>query len=733
MNKKIHFILSLVAFVLLFSTNNNHLHAQDSTYATLVTPKNFKEGITLDSIFFYKFGDKPEYAKPDFNDSDWRSVMADSTKNDTAFQNYKGILWYRGKFKIDTSLLATPFSIEVQTFGATEFYIDGQKVKTLGVLSSKEADYKSGFSMQTKFLPFDNQGKTEHTIAMRFAYFGDFEDFSININYSNPQSDHPFGTKIYPTNIALSKEGDFTVVSLLITLATVFLVLGLFHFILFVYYMKNRANLYYSLFTLLLFTMLFGLYTIIMGSDLHTTSWILKLELVSVFCVPLFFIGILYEIFYQRLLKLFWVLLVFIVISLTCYFVIDWEVVGGILQFLITMTIIIEIIRIFIRALIDKKDGARIFLFGLFFPVFGLIIMGVLSTLLKSSGFNLAGNYLSEHMGKFFGCSFLLSVNISMTFYLARDFARMNKKLSSQINEIQSLFNRTVEQENERKKILENQNEKLEQMVTLRTNEVMRQKTEIEIKNRDILDNLIYARRIQEAILPEIKLIYHTLQKSFIIYIPKDIVSGDFYSFSQKNDKVVIAAADCTGHGVTGAFMSMIGTSLLNQIINETGITEPGMILHDLNHGIVDALKQNENDVNDGMDIALCTIDLQNNSLVYAGANRPLWLFRDNEMSIIKPTKTAIGGFHANERVEFQEHSLQLKSGDTLYIFTDGYADQFGGPDGKKMLSKRFREILQKNQDLTMKEQEQLLIRFFHEWKGNYEQVDDILVIGIRL
>ena len=320
-----------------------------------------------------------------------------------------------------------------------------------------------------------------------------------------------------------------------------------------------------------------------------------------------------------------------------------------------------------------------------------------------------------------------------MTIYLARDFARMNRKLYEQINEIKQLFKLTTDQENERKKILENQKEDLEKMVVLRTEEVVLQKAEIELKNRDILDNLLYARRIQDAMLPEIHLIYENLRESFIIYMPKDIVSGDFYSYNHKNGKIILAAADCTGHGVTGAFMSMIGSSVLNQIINEKGITQPSLILNNLNTGITEALKQRENDVTDGMDIALCTFDMEKLQLEFAGANRPLWIFRNGEFIEIKPDKLAIGGFRILRDASFTNHQIQLQKGDSIYLFTDGFADQFGGPLGKKLLSKRFREILLSIQILSMSEQEKKLTEVFSKWKGNVTQVDDVLVIGIRV
>ncbi len=448
---------------------------------------------------------------------------------------------------------------------------------------------------------------------------------------------------------------------------------------------------------------------------------------------PLLFIGILFEVFYNKLPRFFWILAIIVISALSLIFFLEEESAGIILLTIFFLLVLIGTIRTIYRAIKKKREGAWVFVFGLLLPVLGTFALSFISFLFEKAGLTSVSSLISSHIGEFVGYSFLMSVSISMTIYLGRDFAKMNKKLQDQIREIRVLFERTIDQEAEKKKILENQKEDLEKMVVLRTEEVVRQKAVIELKNKDILDNLLYAKRIQDAILPEIKLIYQTLRESFIIYWPKDIVSGDFYSFSQKNGKVIISAADCTGHGVTGAFMSMIGSSVLNQIVNERGITEPAQILNHLNNGIAEALKQTENDVTDGMDICLCSIDLKEKNLQYAGANRPLWIIRNGELIVVKPDKIAIGGFHLQRETNFTNHEIKLQTDDIIYLFTDGFVDQFGGEAGKKMLSKRFREILLNIHNLQMNEQEIALTKFFEEWRGKEVQVDDVLVIGIRV
>ncbi len=264
--------------------------------------------------------------------------------------------------------------------------------------------------------------------------------------------------------------------------------------------------------------------------------------------------------------------------------------------------------------------------------------------------------------------------------------------------------------------------------------EITLQKELIEEKNQSITDSINYALRIQQAMLPEKQSIYSVLTKCFILFKPKDIVSGDFYFFHQKEQFVYIAAADCTGHGVPGAMMSMIGIEKLQDtLINSE---EPSEILQQLNKRVKTSLKQTDSDdsTRDGMDIALCKIDLKTRTINYAGANRSFWLIHSGQTTIeeIKATKKAIGGLTADDAY-FESHTLQLQAGDTFYIFTDGYADTFGGKTNKKLTTKKFKELLLKGSKENMQDQESHLDRFIEDWKADTEQVDDILVIGVRL
>lgn len=275
----------------------------------------------------------------------------------------------------------------------------------------------------------------------------------------------------------------------------------------------------------------------------------------------------------------------------------------------------------------------------------------------------------------------------------------------------------------------------LEEKVRQRTAEVVQKNIELDEINKDITASIRYAKRIQDAILPPEDFIHRHLPDSFVLFKPKDIVSGDFYWMADKGSKVVFTAVDCTGHGVPGAFMSIVGHNLLDRIVLEQGILHPAQILDELNKGVSDTLRQTDledNTVRDGMDIAICVYDTSSKILEFAGAFNPLWLVRNGNLTEIKADKFPIGNQRHAEARRFTGHQLQVEPGDTVYMFSDGFADQFGGPGGKKFKSSAFKQLLIASQHLSMKEQGRLLETTITDWRGLHEQVDDILVWGTR-
>lgn len=280
------------------------------------------------------------------------------------------------------------------------------------------------------------------------------------------------------------------------------------------------------------------------------------------------------------------------------------------------------------------------------------------------------------------------------------------------------------------------------QILKQQKNEITLQKKIVEEQNRDILDSINYAQRIQHAVLPSQDEMHKLFPQSFVFFRPRDIVSGDFWWIGQSGDTKIVAVADCTGHGVPGAFMSLIGNTALNEVVKEKHISDPGEILTQLAHNIVAALKQeNKTDapevstsgvVKDGMDIALCCIDEKAGVLKYSGANNPLYFIRNGKMEEIKGDRQPVGIFDG-ELKPFTVHTLLLKDIDAVYIFTDGFADQFGGESGKKFKYSQLKQLLFDRHKKSPSEQEQDLEAVFQKWRGNLDQVDDVLVAGIKI
>lgn len=288
------------------------------------------------------------------------------------------------------------------------------------------------------------------------------------------------------------------------------------------------------------------------------------------------------------------------------------------------------------------------------------------------------------------------------------------------------------------------ENEKiLEQKVVERTEQVVKQKEEIEVKTKEleilfkqVTDSIHYAKRIQEAILPPNNLVKQILPQSFVLYKPKDIVSGDFYWIDKKDKWSYFAAVDCTGHGVPGAFMSIVGYNLLKDILKNTNNMAPSRIMDMMNDGVANTLHTNTNSseqkTKDGMDMSLCAINYDTLELQFSGAFNPLYIIRKGELIQYKANKFPVG-MHLGEKQEFTNHTIQLQKGDHIYIFSDGYADQFGGPKGRKFMAGNFRDLLIDVSKLPIEKQKTKLNQTIEEWRGILEQVDDMLVIGVSI
>ena len=306
---------------------------------------------------------------------------------------------------------------------------------------------------------------------------------------------------------------------------------------------------------------------------------------------------------------------------------------------------------------------------------------------------------------------------------------------------------------------LEKQNREIaaqRDLIEAKSNELLVAMQQIEKQNRDITSSINYAQRIQEALLPTYDMLIPTINDAFILFHPREIVSGDFYWFSgytgsktaktssnrhfiqlpnkaENESGFLIAAVDCTGHGVPGAFMSMIGLNLLDTLAR-SGITNPNEMLNEMHRYVRYLLKQENNDSRDGMDMALCNIKNNGQTIEFAGAKNPLYYITNGELFQIKGDPVPIGGLQKEEKREFTLHTINIDSPTSFYIFSDGFIDQFGGSDGQKFSSKRFKELLLKIHDLPMLQQQEILETAHEEWRGEeYQPIDDVLIVGFRL
>jgi serine phosphatase RsbU (regulator of sigma subunit) len=271
----------------------------------------------------------------------------------------------------------------------------------------------------------------------------------------------------------------------------------------------------------------------------------------------------------------------------------------------------------------------------------------------------------------------------------------------------------------------------LKKIIKQRTREIEEQKHIVEEKNKEIIDSISYAKRLQQAILPSQKFIHENLNDTFILYKPKDIVAGDFYWMEKVGDWVLFAVCDCTGHGVPGAMVSVVGANSLNRCVNEFKLVQPAKILDKLTQLVEETFSQNESEVRDGMDMSICALNTKTLELHWAGANNPIWYIKNNELAEIKADKQPIGKYE--NRKPFTHHSVQLQTGDRIYLFTDGYADQFGGEKGKKFKYSQLKETILSYSFAPLDEQNKKLDEIFEKWKTNMEQTDDVCLWGVKV
>jgi phosphoserine phosphatase RsbU/P len=394
--------------------------------------------------------------------------------------------------------------------------------------------------------------------------------------------------------------------------------------------------------------------------------------------------------------------------------------------------------------IISDRSGDRAFLrteLMKFFLIFGIIILVVIVMIYRKTKVitNPVKNLLEKvnritdgHMNE--RAEIVGNNEIAS---LSEQFNRMIEQLESYYNELEEKVRERTAEIMAQKEEIEAQRDSIQEQRNILSDinrSLQKAYVEIEEQKKHIEDSIHYARRIQNAILPPDEFVTALLPDAFVLYKPKDIVSGDFYWMASVDGIAIVAAVDCTGHGVPGAFMSIVGSNQLNYAVSVRKAIRPDLILNALNEGVTKSLRQTRlsSSVKDGMDISLITIDYKNAKLNYAGGNNPLFLIRNNELIQVKADKFPIGGYMGEALKDFTNNEMDLQKGDVMYLFSDGYVDQFGGTDDSKFLVRRFRELLLKIHNEPMNEQKEILNQVNEDWRGNSVQIDDILVIGIR-
>ncbi len=391
---------------------------------------------------------------------------------------------------------------------------------------------------------------------------------------------------------------------------------------------------------------------------------------------------------------------------------------------LLTFSLILYAIYFTIRILIKRREGSIIFTFGIITIMFAATNdILVANLVIDSIDLMPIGSFIF-----IFTHTLLLSKNLASAYKkeeaFSKELLQNNQILESKVKE------RTLSLKDTQEKLFENL-EELKSKIEL----INIQNKEIKAQNLYITSSINYAKTIQYNILSDFNIIQSHFPDSFLIFKPKDIVSGDFYYFNKKGNKIFLAAVDCTGHGVPGAFMSLIGYKILNEVINIKQNAMPSEILKNLHLGVKEIFNQETNAHRNGMDIALVMLDRESSTLTFAGAKSPLVYIQNGKMNMIEGDNFYIGGNSAKSEVTFSQSTISFSDQDqfSFYLFSDGYQDQFGGEENKKLMKRHFRELLFQIKDLPMQEQGNLLQEWHEAWKGNLAQTDDILVMGFCL
>ncbi len=613
-----------------------------------------------------------------------------------------------------------------KAYVAYKLWVNGKLIAEAGKVSIDKDSEQASREFDNRYFVVDTN-KLE--IVLQVSNF--------NQRKGGIQSSILFGTEQL---ISKKERRDFGISLFLLGLL---LIVAINHFILFYLRKDVRSSLYFSLFIFsialnIIFSEHYKLTDLILPG--LPWDWVVRFDYISNYLSLYLFLGYISSLYREETSKKVNDVILWFTLAMIAFILFTKPIVftyTTIFFYFVVAFIVLYIMLILTKAILEQKEAAKHALTGTF-----VLLLTLINDALNNSLVIHTVDLLTLGLIVFIIIqSYLISLRLSKAYQyslqLSDELNYFNENLEKIVKE------RTLQIE-QAKEELEVQSESLKVAndEIVKINQILEgQSVELTKKNKALTDSINYAKRLQQAILPDKKLFEENFNEYFIFFKPKDIVSGDFYwysdvdtswDFDESNKIKIVIAADCTGHGVPGAFMTLLGHNFLHLIVNIQEVIDPEQILYKLDQLVVETLKQNEDgSMKDGMDIAVLTIDEEKETVAFAGAGNPLFYIRDNELHEIKGVNYGIGGVLRKAK-KFEPHKIQYQAGDVYDIFSDGFADQIGGPDGRKYYKKKFKEFLLKIHQKPMNEQRYLIEKEFEEWKGDKKQIDDILVMGFR-
>ncbi len=660
----------------------------------------------------------PLYAKVP---GSWEDILTNGVNTSA-----KGYATYR--LIVKTSPQDSVFGIKINRIDASyRLWVNGKLISSAGKVAETKEEYIPKWSRKEKIV---NTSKPDLEIIVQASNF-DFERGGIT-NAMQLSNDEHLKNRIK------SEAGlDFFLLGIM-------LIIAIYHLVLFLLRRSVISSLYFSVLSI------FASALVLIAKDYNLIylfwpeiSWTthLKTEYAFYFLSLLFLVLFIASLFKQEADKTVVKVIIWFSIFM-CLFVAVAPVsffmaIFGLFEW-IFIIIVVYLLYVVFKAQVNKKEGSRQSMLGLLLLTLAITHDVIVDKYSLNGVTILPFGFLGFMLIQAYIISSRFVEAISYSEQLTEEMDFMNNNLEQLVKE------RTTKVEQQKEELLmQSESLKVANDEIVKINHILEQQSgEMNKKNKALTDSLNYAKRLQSAVLPDPNYLKEVLPEHFIFFLPKDIVSGDFYwygevdsswDFDDASSIQVLIAADCTGHGVPGAFMTLLGNNFLNVTVNTQEVTDPEQIIYKIDQQVVETLRQNDpNSIKDGMDIAVLSIEQDKNLISFAGAGSPLYYFSNGEFEEIKGSNFGIGGVLRKEKV-FEPHKIEYKSGDVFYIFSDGFADQIGGKEGRKFYKKRFKEFLAEIHDRPMDEQHELIERKFFEWKGDFKQIDDILVIGIRM